>query len=175
MDKTILTPEESLLLITKTIQDTKKKFKDSGDIYIFWGFLILFVSLSQYIILRLESNKIIDLDYTINAFPCLLYPLGGIYTYVFYRRKFRKQEMPRTMIGYILGALGPLLGANFMVLGFLFWEQLGAALIPVFLILLAIWTIISGVSIKFKPLYIGGILINLLGFWLNKDQKEENV
>ena len=36
MDEKI-TPEESLLLITKTIEETKKRFKENGHIIILWG------------------------------------------------------------------------------------------------------------------------------------------
>ena len=95
-----------------------------------------------------------------------------------------------------------LLGANYMILGFFFGETLGGHLIPVFLIIYAFWCIINGVSIGFKPLIIGGILLNLFGFaafhinWqyqplmftagaivaliipgilLNKNKKQENV
>ena len=34
MDKTTLTPEESLLLITKTIEETKQRFQENGHILI---------------------------------------------------------------------------------------------------------------------------------------------
>jgi hypothetical protein len=40
MDKTMnekITPEESLLLITKTIEETKQRFKENGHIIILWG------------------------------------------------------------------------------------------------------------------------------------------
>ena len=40
MDKTTLAPEESLLLITKTIEETKKRFEKNGHIIVLWGCLI---------------------------------------------------------------------------------------------------------------------------------------
>ncbi len=44
MDKTTLTPEESLLLITKTIEETKKRFEENGFIIIILGhtYLLLY-------------------------------------------------------------------------------------------------------------------------------------
>jgi uncharacterized membrane protein YjjP (DUF1212 family) len=59
-----------------------------------------------------------------------------------------------------------------MIMGFLFSDQLGEALAPVFIILLALMLIVSGLSIKFKPLIIGGVLMNLIGlgtFFLARD------
>ena len=157
MDKAILTPEESLLLITKTIEHTKKKFRESGHIYIFWGTLIFVVTVIQFFLLRTGSE-------IGTGFPALVYPLGGIYTYIHYRRKSKGDKWPRTLIGSVLQTLGILLGLNFMVLGFAFWSDLGNSLIPIFLIFLAFWTIITGISIRFSPLIIGGIVVNLIGF-----------
>ena len=64
------------------------------------------------------------------------------------------------------------MGLNLMIMGFLFGQQLGEALAPVFLILLALSMIVIGASIKFKPLFIGGLLLNLIGlgtFFLDRD------
>ncbi len=157
MDKTILTPEESLLLIAKTIEETKKRFKENGHIFIFWGILMFIVTISQFILIRLELA-----NWT--GFPCFLYPLGGIYTYVYYWKKYRKNDLPKTIIGNVLKTLGMLLGANLMILGFFYWQQLGEVLAPIFLIFMAFWIIITGISIKFKPLFICGIVVNLIGF-----------
>lgn len=154
----MLTPEESLLLITKTIEDTKNKFKESGHIFIFWGILMFIVSLCQFIIIRLELN-------IGTGFPALLYPLGGIFIYIHYRKIDKKNNLPKTIIGNILGVFGGVLGANFMILGFLFWQKLGESLFPIFLIFLTFWIIISGISIKFKPLIICGIVVNLIAFF----------
>ncbi|MGW8314401.1 MAG: hypothetical protein ACWGNV_02285, partial [Bacteroidales bacterium] len=140
MDKAVLTPEESLLLISKTIEHTKKRFKDSGHIYIFWGSLIFVVTIIQYYLLSSGS----DIG---TGFPALVYPLGGIYTFLYYRRKSKRDKWPRTIIGTVLQTLGILLGLNFMVLGFAFWSDLGDNIVPIFLIFLAFWTIITGISI----------------------------
>ena len=158
MDKAILTPEESLLLITKTIEETKKRFKQNGHIFIFWGILTFIVTICQYILIRLEF-------YSKAGFPCFLYPLGAIYTYLYYRKKYKLNKLPRTIIGKVLGTMGWLLGANLMILGFFYHEQLGESLVPVFLIFLSFWIIITGASIKFKPLFICGIVVNLIAFF----------
>lgn len=157
MEKAVLTPEESLLLITKTIEHTKRRFKESGHIYIFWGTLIFVVTIIQFYLLRSDSR-------IGTGFPALLYPFGGIYTFLYYRRKSRREDIPRTVIGNVLQTLGIVLGLNFMVLGFAFWSDLGDNLVPIFLIFLAFWTIITGISIRFNPLIIGGIVVNLIGF-----------
>ncbi len=165
MENSTLTPEESLLLITKTIEQTKERFKENGHIFIFWGSLMLIVLSSQLTLSLLELYKF-------TMYPVFLYPIGAIYTAIYTRRAYRKINTPKTIVGNTLGNLGWVVGMNLMIMGFLFSDQLGEALAPVFIILLALMLIVSGLSIKFKPLIIGGVLMNLIGlgtFFLARD------
>ena len=155
MDKTNFTPEESLLLITKTIEETKERFKENGHILVFWGALTLIVFVSQLVLSLLELYKF-------TRIPVFLFPIGGIYMlYIWIKEK--KKNVPKTFIGNILGNMGWVVGMNLLVMGFFFWNQLGEAIAPIFLILLALFVIVCGLSIKFKPLIIGGALVNLIG------------
>jgi hypothetical protein len=164
MEKTTLTPEQSLLLITKTIEETKERFKENGHIFIFWGSLMLIVFGSQLILSLMELYKFTML-------PVYLFPIGAIYM-LFIWIKEKKKNKPKTIIGNILGNLGWVVGMNLMIMGFLFSGKLGEAMAPVFLILFALFIIVCGVTIKFKPLTIGGVLLNLIGlgsFFLDRD------
>lgn len=153
----MLTPEESLLLITQTIEETKEKFKESGKIFIFWGILIVIVTLTQFVFIRVGLK-----NYT--GFPCFLYPLGGFCMYAYFRKIDKKNNAPKTIIGNIISVMGVVLSANLMILGFVFSEILGASLFPIFLIFLTFWIILTGVCIRFKPLVICGIGVNLIAF-----------
>jgi hypothetical protein len=154
MGKTNLTPEQSLLLISKTIEETKERFKENGHIFIFWGCLTVIVFGSQLMLSLLEYYKIA-------WYPVFLFPLGGIYMlYIWVKEK--KQNKPKTIIGNILGNLGWVFGLNLMLMGFFFSNKLGEALAPVFLILFALFIIACGLTIKFRPLTIGGLLMNLI-------------
>jgi len=155
MDQTNLTPEESILLISKAIEETKERFKANGHILVFWGTMTLIVFGSQLILSLLELYK-----YTM--YPVYLFPLGTIYMiYVWIKEK--KKNLPKTIIGNLLGTMGWVIGMNLMIMGFLFTNKLGEATAPVFLILMAMFIIVAGISIKFKPLAIGGALLNLIG------------
>ena len=82
------------------------------------------------------------------------------------------KNLPATLLTRVMGTMGWAMGLNLMILGFLFGRQLGDALAPVFLILLALSMIVIGASIKFKPVFIGGLLLNLIGlgsFFLTRD------
>jgi hypothetical protein len=154
-----MTPEESLFLITKVIEETKQRFKENGHIIILWGTLTFIVFVSQYILVLLGLYKLFDIAWT-----CILFPLGAIYTLIYIKRKVKKKNLPKTIIGSIIITMSWVFGANLMILGLIFGHQLGKVIAPIFLILLAVNIIMIGISIKFKPIIIGGILLNLMGF-----------
>ncbi|MBN2093087.1 hypothetical protein JW964_25915 [candidate division KSB1 bacterium] len=167
MDKTTLTPEESLLLISKTIEETKKRFEENGHIIILWGVLMFTVFFSQYIFSITGLYKKFDIIWTV-----ILFPLGAIYQFIYVRKTINKKNLPKTLLLRVLTTMGWTMGMNLMVLGILFSQQLGDAMAPVFIILLALSMIVTGASIEFKPLFIGGLLLNLIGFgtfWLARD------
>ncbi len=155
MDNTVLTPEESLLLISKTIEQTKKRFKEGGHIFIYWGTLTFLVFGSQLILSRLELYK-----YTL--WPVYLFPLSTFYM-IYYWRKEKKKNLPKTVIGTMLGTIGWAFGFNFMIMGFFCYDKLGDAMAPVFIILFALFILVCGLAIRFKPLIIGAVLVNLIG------------
>jgi hypothetical protein len=167
MAKTTLTPEESLLLISKTIEETKKRFEENGHIIILWGVVTFVVFASQYIFSAIGWYKKFDIIWT-----TILFPLGAIYTFIYIRKNVKKSNLPKTLLTRVIGTMGWAMGANLMALGLLFGKQLGDAMAPVFIILLALSIIVIGASIKFKPLLIGGILMNLIGlgsFFFSRD------
>lgn len=159
MDKNNFTPEESLLLISRTIEETKQKFQENGHIIVLWGSITFSVFFLQYFFELVGLYKKFDIVWT-----CILFPLGAIYTFIYVRGKEKKNNIPKNVLARILGTMGWVLGFNLMILGFVFGDHLGNALAPIFLIFFAFFIIMVGVSIKFKPLIIGGILLNLIGF-----------
>lgn len=156
MDEKIITPEESLLIISKTIEQTKKSFENNGHIILFWGLLTLIVTLSQFVLLQMEY-------YSIHWYPNFLYPLGAAYMLFYQLRLSRRKNLPKTIIGRILASLGWIVGLNLMIMGFFFSGKLGQSIAPVFLILLAIVVFVCGISVKYLPMIMGGILLNILG------------
>jgi hypothetical protein len=164
MENSTLTPEQSLLLISKTIEQTKNRFKESGHIFIYWGTLTVIVFGSQLILSLLELYK-----YTM--WPIFLFPLSIFYMlYIWIKEK--KKNLPKTHIGNMLWTMGWIFGINLMIMGFLCSDQLGDAMAPVFIIFFALFIVVCGLSIKFKPLTIGGVLVNLIGlgsFFIDRD------
>ncbi len=158
MDKSNLTPEESLSLISRTIEETKQKFQENGHIIVLWGSITFLVFFLQYFFSLVGWYKKFDIIWT-----CILFPLGAIYTFIYIRRKEKKNHLPSTILGRIFETMGWVMGMNLMIIGFMFGDHLGDALAPIFLVFLAFTIIVIGVAIKYKPIMIGGILLNLIG------------
>ena len=158
MEKASLTPEESLFLISKTIEETKERFKENGHILILWGSLIFIVIASQYLLELFGLHRKFDIAWT-----NLLYSAGVIYTLIYTRKEFKKNS-PVTVLGITVSTMGWFVGLNFFVLAAFFGNHLGNALPSVFLILFAFFLIMIGVLIRFRPILVGGFLLNLMGF-----------
>lgn len=150
-----LSAEKSLELITDVIAQARKKFEENGFIFMFWGALIAIAAIGQFVLLKYEY-------YTTNWYPYFLMPLGGIYSMYYFSRKegHNKHNQISKMVSYAWGVLS----INMLVLGFLLGRLLIENLIPVILILLAVGTIISGVSVRSRLLLFSGITINLSAF-----------
>ena len=164
MENSTLTPEQSLLLISKTIEQAKNRFKESGHIFIYWGTLTVIVFGSQLILSLLELYKF-------TMWPVYLFPLSIFYMIYFWIKE-KKKNIPKTHIGTILGILGWIFGMNLLIMGFLCSDKLGDAMAPVFIIFFALFIFVCGLSIRFKPLIIGGVLTNLIGlgsFFIDRD------
>ncbi len=153
-----ITPEESLLLISKTIEETKQRFQENGHIIIMWGIIMFTVFFSQYVFSITGLYKKFDIVWT-----CILFPLAAIYQFIYIRKTMKKNNIPKTLLTRVITTMGWAMGLNMLILGILFGQQLGGAMAPVFIILLALSMIVIGASIEFKPLFIGGILLNLIG------------
>lgn len=157
METKSFTAEESLDLITRTIRETRRRFQENGFIFIFWGILVFAASLGEFILNQAGRPEIA-------YYPYFLMPAGGVFTFFYYFIKGKRHQLSLNVIGRMLSAFGISLGVNFLVLGFVFYDRLGEAMVPVFIIFLAFWSIISGFSIRFAPLVVSGIMLNLLGF-----------
>ena len=155
MKDSTFTPEESLLLISKTIEATKDRFKENGHIFIFWGTLTVIVFGSQLILSLLKLNEFMMI-------PVYLFPLSIFYM-IYIWLKEKKKNLPKSHIGNMLGNVGWIFGMNLLIMGFFCTDKLGIATAPVFIIFFALFIVVCGLAIKFKPLFIAGILVNLIG------------
>ena len=139
----------------KTKINSREKFEENGFIFMFWDILIAIAAIGQFVLLKYEY-------YTVNWYPYFLMPIGAIYSMYYFSKKDKKSN--HNQISKIVSYAWIFLSINMLVLGFILGRILIENLIPVILILLAVGTIISGVSVRSRLLLLSGILINLSAF-----------
>lgn len=149
-----LSPSESLDIISRAINQTKDNIKDQSFYYILWGWLISIASLCNYLL-------VVYTDFRQAYLPWLIaVPIGWIVSIVYSVKKERTKHY-ETYFDIFLKYLWVVLGISFIVVVFM---SLRLHINPTtFVLLLAgIGTLVSGLTLKFNPLSIGGIV--LFGF-----------
>ena len=57
MEKNNLTPEESFDIINKAIANFKMNYKESGKVFLLWGWILTLACFSNFIILKILQSK----------------------------------------------------------------------------------------------------------------------
>jgi hypothetical protein len=153
MQEQELSPKESLRVINEMIETSKSRINEDGFIYLFWGWLILLCALAQFVLFQVEL-------YEYSFIPYLLVIPAGIYTGFQQSKKHRKEK--GNYVSNVMKALWITLGINLALFGFLIFPAYQVSPIPIILAFLAIGAIVSGGTVKFKPLIYGGIICNLI-------------
>ncbi len=144
-----LNPSESLDLINSMINTSKNRLADDGFFIIFWGWLILFCSLINYVSILMGS------DYGSLVWP-ILPPLGGIFSIIYGRMQKKKETVKTYIDSYLTYSWGAFILAMFITL--LFMPANGLKTTYFFLMLLyGMATLISGGLLNFRPLIIGSL------------------
>jgi hypothetical protein len=151
-EEKLMTGEESLKIITDMINKTKVNISQGSFHLLFWGWLIFFCSLAEYLLWKLT-------DY---ATPWLVWLLviPGVFVSLIYGFVKGRKEVVYTYATsiYIWTWMAFLFAA--IVLFIVVWENM-QFVAPFILILAAMASFISGIIIKFRPLIIGAIT-----FWI---------
>ncbi|MBE0673060.1 MAG: hypothetical protein IH591_00210 [Bacteroidales bacterium] len=152
LNERTMTSEESLRIISDMINKTKSNMSQSSFHLLFWGWLIMACSLSEYFLYNFTNFA--------NPWYVWLFVIPGVVvslTYGFVKgrkeRVFTYADMLNmwTWIGFMIAAV---------ILFVLLSDRL-ESVAPFILLLAGFPTFISGFIIKFRPLVFGG-----LSFWI---------
>lgn len=152
-DVKLMTGEESLRIISEMINKTKVNIRHSSFHLLFWGWLIVTCSLSEYLLFK----------FTDFATPWYVWFLviPGVFVSMIYGFVKGRRETVYTYATslYIWTWLGFLIAS--IVLFIVLSDNL-QSVGPFILLLAGFPTYFSGLIIKFRPLIIGGIV-----FWMS--------
>jgi hypothetical protein len=146
-----LTPEESISMISDMIALAKKSIVDKGFHYLLWGWLVCITSIADYLLIQSGNSH--------HYYVWFIMPILGIPVAFWYN--YRHYSTSKSHLGLIITYLW----LGFFITGLLIFFM-GIARNPEnilqnFLLLLGFALFVSGSIIRFRPVYLGGIV-----YWL---------
>jgi hypothetical protein len=152
-----LNPQQSLDLITAMIQQAKGSVQKSSFYFLLWGWTIVACNLGVYALLKFTDVKNPYIVFAITIPVSIVSAIYGI--------RQDKKESNSTHLGEIHKWLWIGFGINCFIFAFL-GKYINGMVNPVIILLAAVPTFVTGVILKFKPLYFGGIVFWVFGLVL---------
>ena len=154
--------EEQIEIISKVINSTKENLKPLSVNFIFWGSLIVVMSLIHYSIPQFIQYT----EYSSLLFWTILPILGMIFTIV-YNIKIRKILGYETYLNRVIKIIWGIFNLSWLVMVVMSLLNGINNPVPEILFLLSTTLITTGIIIKFKPIVISGILLMLFTVYIN--------
>jgi hypothetical protein len=144
-----LTPQESMEVIMRAINRTKDDIRANSFYFLLWGWLIAIASFGFFVLLEFVGTQLSFLPFPILA------TVGIITTALHYSK--RKSQATESHLTFFLNRMWVVLGISLMLVVFI---NVRAGQMPFTYTLLigGIGTLVSGWTMKFKPLVFGGIV-----------------
>jgi hypothetical protein len=157
MEKNHLTPEESFDIISKAISNFKMNYRESAKVFLLGGWIFTIASFSNFLILKILYSKE---AYGSAGFYSLgnwtFFALIAFVLFFLMDRKTDKEKKVYSHIESYIKNLWKVTAASFFIATVL-CIKLEINPPPIMLLIAGIATTTSGLSIRFKPLVIGGI------------------
>ena len=146
----IMTEKDSMELITSMINKAKNNFTERGFLYLMWGWVILGCCIVSFVGSYFLHNEKVQWIW-------LVIYLVVIFQ-AFYLRKTRKHRLTRTYTAEINGYVWLvfmicLMLVIFLCVAFQKYEMID----PLLLVLYGVPTFLSGIILRFRPLWVGAI------------------
>lgn len=149
-----LSPQESLRLITSMIESTKSSISDKSHFFLIWGYATFIGSITQFYLLAVLHSTYHPLAWLITPFALALHVI-----FIF---KDKKRATVRTFISEATGYVWFIIMCAYLIFFFVFSKIGWQFCFPFYIMLYGIGTYITGKLLKFKPLFVGGIICLLL-------------
>lgn len=151
-EEKLMTGEESLKIITEMINKTKVNIRQGSFHLLFWGWLILICSLSEYLLWKFTDIA--------SPWYVWFFVIPGVFVSMIYGFVTGRKAKVHTYADmlYLWTWMGFFIAA---IVLFILLSRKMESIAPYILTLAAMPTFISGFILRFKPLIIGGIT-----FWI---------
>ena len=148
--------------IASVINNTRENLKPLSINFIFWGCLVIVMSLFNYAFPSLIAST----QYGDVLFWTIL-PLIGMILTIFYNIKYRNKTGYETYLNRVIKIIWGVFNLSWIYIIALSFTIKSFHPVPPILFLLGMMLIITGLIIKFKPITLGGIFLTIFTFYLN--------
>src|SRR5512133_1052880 len=144
--------EESIKAIVEMIQSTKSRIGKNYFYYLFWGYLVAFTAILEYLLLSVfEYSK----HYMV--WPVFM-TAGSVITVIFYVRE-AKSKTTRTFVGTAMEYLwlGWFISFSILML-FVNLNHYYMLILPLIMVMYGLGIFVAGGIVNFRPLMVGGVV-----------------
>lgn len=153
MEDINLTPEQSVQVIRRMLEDTRKStMKGAGVPYLIWGYTTFVTSLVVYFLLPVIGAMA-------HLFWFLIPLVGFTFSAIYYGRR---SKAPKTELTRAMGIYWTVLGIIALVLGIM-RPYVSMPILTIILLLIGGGTVTSGYITRLRPLQVSGILGMVMG------------
>ena len=151
MEKSDISPQESLQLIQSMIAKTRQDMGNNSNHFLLWGWITFIACTGQYLLKNVFNFE--------RHYLVWLLIIPGVIISIYMGIKEQKAAKVSTYIGDSMKYLWMGMGISFFVLSMIL-SRLGwnNNIFPFFIMLYGLGTFISGKILRFKPLVIGGLI-----------------
>ncbi|MBN1598788.1 MAG: hypothetical protein JW894_10870 [Bacteroidales bacterium] len=153
------TPEESLKLISETISNFKRNYKQDSYFFLLWGWIISLASISHFFILKkLHSLELYSKMSVMSILNWAFFVTVGVIILIFYKRKLQKSILVISHLERFIRILWQVSAIGFFLVAVVTQFLKIYSPVPFMLIIGGISTLVTGILIRFSYLIVGGIL-----------------
>ena len=153
---------DQIEVIASVINNTRENLKPLSINFIFWGCLVIVMSLFNYAFPSLIAST----QYGDVLFWTVL-PLIGMILTIYYNIKYRNKTGYETYLNRVIKIIWGVFNLSWIYIIALSFTIKSFHPVPPILFLLGMMLIITGLIIKFKPITLGGIFLTIFTFYLN--------
>jgi hypothetical protein len=154
--------KDQIEAIASAINNTRENLKPLSINFIFWGCLVIVMSLFNYAFPSLIAST----QYGDVLFWTVL-PLIGMILTIYYNIKYRNKTGYETYLNRVIKIIWGVFNLSWIYIIALSFTIKSFHPVPPILFLLGMMLIITGLIIKFKPITLGGIFLTIFTFYLN--------
>jgi hypothetical protein len=154
--------KDQIEAIASAINNTRENLKPLSINFIFWGCLVIVMSLFNYAFPSLIAST----QYGDVLFWTVL-PLIGMILTIYYNIKYRNKTGYETYLNRVVKIIWGVFNVSWIYIIALSFTIKSFHPVPPILFLLGMMLIITGLIIKFKPITLGGIFLTIFTFYLN--------